>query len=93
MVDGALNFQTQAAAQTMQAFINDEQTVSATQTGKLDNQTVQIETGEVDPSTKDDECMSSFMAQKQTKKAQHKKVSATAENRSTAFGRPPMPKR
>ena len=73
MVDGALNFQTQAAAQTMQAFINDEQTVSATQTGKLDNQTVQIETGEVDPSTKDDECMSSFMAQKQTKKAQHKK--------------------
>ena len=73
MVDGALNFQTQAATQTAQAFVNDEQPVSETQTGKLDNQTVQVATDEVDPSTKDDECMSGFMAQKQTKKAQHKK--------------------
>ena len=73
MVDGALNFQTQAAAQAEQVFVDNEQPVSETQIGKLDNQTVQVATDEVDPSTKDDECMSGFMAQKQTKKAQHKK--------------------
>ena len=73
MVDGALDFQTQAAAQAEQVFVDNEQPVSETQIGKLDNQTIQVATDEVDPSTKDDECMSGFRAQKQTKKAQHKK--------------------
>ena len=71
MVDGALNFQTQATAQADQPFIEDELPAPKLQNGKLENQTVQATT-EVDPSTKDDECMSGFMAQKMTRRLQYK---------------------
>jgi len=94
MVDGALDFQTQAAAQAEQVFVDNEQPVSETQIGKLDNQTIQVATDEVDPSTKDDECMSGFMAQKQTKKAQHKKgLQNTARKRVSDVQKSADPKK
>ena len=67
MVDASINFQAQAASMA-QGFGEATNISSSKQVGQLDNQQI-IANTEVDASTKDDECMSSFQAEKNQKKA------------------------
>lgn len=80
MVDTDLNFQTQTAAPVEQTFVEEESNpVSDTQTGKFDTQVIQVSM-EVDPTTKDDECMSGFLAQKFSRKEQQRKKTSSKQN-------------
>ncbi|MBP5191679.1 MAG: hypothetical protein J6Z25_03900 [Opitutales bacterium] len=81
MVDAALNFQTQVTTPIEQTFVEEEEpnSVSSTQTGKFDTHVVQVNM-EVDPTTKDDECMSGFLAQKLSKKAQQRKKTSAKQS-------------
>ena len=67
MAEASINFQAQAANMT-QGFGESSSISSTKQAGQLDNQQI-IANTEVDASTKDDECMSSFQAEKKQKKA------------------------
>lgn len=76
MVDASINFQAQAA--NMSQGLGEDANISSTkQVGQLDNQQI-IANSEVDASTKDDECMSSFQAEKNQKKAVKKQKDKSA---------------
>jgi len=70
-MDASLNFQTQSA-QLGQSYVGEASSGTVVATGQLDSQTIQANS-DVDASTKDDEVMSNFQAEKSTKKAIKKK--------------------
>ncbi len=67
MVEASISFQTQAT-NINQEFGEAKNVSSDKQVGQLDNQQI-VANNDVDASTKDDECMSSFQAEKNQKKA------------------------
>ena len=73
MVEASLsNLQTQTEVQMDARYFGSTSDVSGTAKGQFGAQTV-ITSSEVDPSTKDDECASTFQAEKNTKKYQKDK--------------------
>ena len=71
MGEELLNFQTQSTTQAQPSFTETVQEEASVQKGQLDTQAIQANM-DVDPSTKDDECMSSFQAHKSVKEEQFK---------------------
>lgn len=71
MGEELLNFQTQSTAQAQSLFTESVQETASVQKGQLDTQAIQANM-DVDPSTRDDECMSSFQAHKSAKEERFK---------------------
>ena len=73
MSNPSLHFQAQATSQVDQVFTASASEAGEVMKGNLDAHEIQAST-DVDPSTKDDECMSALQSQKQVKKEQRKRT-------------------